>query len=72
MNTLNTLKRKIFKEFDKSNYKNINEYIENNKDNDDVLNYIRIKRRSDLLRQNIDKIVEKVDEERREKSTKRN
>ena len=64
---LNTLKRKIFKEFDKSNYKSINEYIEYNKDDDDVLNYIRIKRKSDLLRQNIDKIVKKVDKERREK-----
>ena len=64
---LNTLKRKIFKEFDKSNYKNINEYIEYNKDDDDVLNYIIIKRKSDLLRQNIDKIVKKVDKEKKER-----
>ena len=64
---LNTLKREIFKEFDKSNYKNINEYIEYNKNDKDVLNYIIIKRKSDLLKQNIDKIVKKVDKEKKEK-----
>ena len=69
---LNTLKRKIFTEFDKSNYKNINEYIENMKDNDDVLNYMKIEREYNSLKQNIDKIVKRVDEEGREKSTKRN
>ena len=69
---LNILKRKIFMGFDKSNYKNINEYIENNKDNDDVLNYMKIEREYNSLKQNIDKIVKKVDEERKEKSTKRN
>ena len=69
---LNTSKRKIFIEFDKSNYKNINEYIENNKDNDEVINYIKIEREYNSLKQNIDKIVKKVDEEKREKSTKRN
>ena len=41
---LNTLKREIFREFDKSNYKNINEYIEYNKNDKDVLNYIIIKK----------------------------
>ena len=66
---LNTLKRKIFKEFDKSNYKNINEYIEHDKDDDNVLNYIIIKRKSDLLKQNIDKIVKNVAKEKREKKS---
>ena len=47
---LNTSKRKIFIEFDKSNYKNINEYIENNKDNDEVINYIKIEREYNLLK----------------------
>ena len=32
------LKRKLYIKFDESNYKNLNEYIENNK-NDDVVNY---------------------------------
>ena len=69
---LDTLKRKIFMEFDKSNYKNINEYIENNKDNNDVLNYMKIERKYDLLKQNIDNRVKKVDEEKKRKSTNHN
>ena len=59
--------------FDKSNYKNMNEYNENNKDNGDVLNYMKIEREYSSLKQNIYKIVKKVDKERREKeSTERN
>ena len=51
--------------FEKSNYKDINEYIENNKNNDDVLNYVKIKKEINLIKQNIDKRVKKVHEDRR-------
>ena len=60
----NISKRRLYINFDESNYKNINKYIENNKNNDDILNYEKIKREINLIKHNINKKVKKVDEER--------
>ena len=56
---LNSLKRKLYIKFGESNYKNINDYIENNKDNDDVLNYKKIEKEINLIKHNINEIVKK-------------
>ena len=43
---LNLLKRKLYITFDESDYKNISEYIKNNKNDDNVLNHKKIEKRN--------------------------
>ena len=54
---MNLLKRKLYIKFDESNYKNIDEYIENNKNDDDVLDYKKIEKEINLIKHNINKRV---------------
>ena len=64
MKKLNLLKRKLYIKFDKSDYKNVNEYIENNKNNDDALNYKKIEKKINLIKHNMNKRAKRVDESR--------
>ena len=57
---LNLLKRKSYIKFDKSNYKNLNEYIENDKNNNNVLNYKKIEKEINLIKHNINEKVKKL------------
>ena len=57
---LNLSKRKLYTKFDKSNYKNLNEYIENNKNNNNVLNYKKIEKEISLIKHDINEKVKKL------------